>query len=90
MRCAAWRATVHNVHGVADALRTWSAHGDDARETGEQILTDLLRHPERVTEQLVTLRAVQTLSLIDMLNYRTHIYRLGEYGSSGDAPPVTM
>ena len=41
-------------------------------------------HPERISEQLVTMRTVQTLSLIDMLNYREHIYRLGDYASSGD------
>ena len=44
------------------------------------------RHPERVTDQIVTLRIVQTLSLIDMLNYREHVFRLGRYGDAGNEP----
>jgi hypothetical protein len=83
-RRAAWRATIHNVEGVRDALVVWRAEGDGARAGGERILAELLRHPERISEQLVTMRTVQTLSLIDMLNYREHIYRLGDYASSGD------
>ena len=85
-RRAAWRATVHNVDGVAGALRVWRRAGDDGPLQGKRILADLLRHPQRITEQLVTLRAVQTLSLIDLLNYREHVYRLGDYAASGDKP----
>ncbi len=83
-RRAAWRATVHAAAAVRDALLVWRVEGDGARAKGERILAELLRHPERITEQLVTIRTVQTLSLIDMLNYREHIYRLGDYASSGD------
>jgi len=86
-RRAAWRATAHNLDGVADALRVWADHGDAARGIGEELLADVLRHPERITEQLVTLRIVQTLSLIDVSNYREHVYRLGAYEASGDPPP---
>lgn len=82
-RRAAWRATAHNKDGVADALY---ALRDDGREEGERILTELLRHPERITEQLVTLRTVQTLALLDVLNYRRHVYRLGAYAAEGDPP----
>lgn len=83
-RRAAWRATVHNTDGVASALRAWSRAGDDALPRGKRLLAELLRHPQRITEKLVTLRAVQTLSLIDLLNYREHVYRLGNYAASGD------
>ena len=31
-------------------------------------------------------RAVQTQSLIDMLTYRTHVWRLGDYERDGDDP----
>lgn len=57
-----------------------------ARVEGEAIFADLLRHPRRISEALVTLRAVQTLSLIDLLNYREQVYRLGRYADSGDEP----
>jgi hypothetical protein len=85
-RRAAWRATVHNVDGAAHALGEWARRGADCRRAGERRLADLLRHPERITEKLVTLRAVQTLALIDLLNYRGHVYRLGSYAESGDRP----
>jgi hypothetical protein len=54
------------------------------RERGERVLADLVRHPERITGMLVTLRTVQTLSLLDILLYREHVYRLGRYAESGD------
>ncbi len=34
----------------------------------------------------MTLRAVQNLALIDVLNYRTHVWRLGEYEEDGEDP----
>jgi len=89
-RRAAWRATVHNVDGLRDALMAYRGAGDQAAATGERILAGLLRHPERITEQLVTLRTVQTLSLIDMLNYRNHVYLLGGYEASGDDAGETL
>ena len=76
---AAWRATLHNVWGVAEALMVWTRLGHGAREEGERRLADLLRHPDRITDQLVTLRAIQTLAMLDVLNYREHVFRLGEY-----------
>ncbi|MHC4972831.1 MAG: hypothetical protein ACYTG3_10915 [Planctomycetota bacterium] len=89
-RRAAWRATVHNLDGVAGALRAWHRAGDDALLQGKRILADLMRHPQRITETLVTLRAVQTLTLIDLLNYREHVYRLGDYAASGDKPGESL
>ncbi|MFB3065451.1 MAG: hypothetical protein ACE10D_02955, partial [Planctomycetota bacterium] len=83
---AAWRATLHNVRGAGDALRTWALLGLDAKRLGELTLAELSRHPERITDQLVTLRAVQTLALIDVLNYREHIFNLGRYEDSQDDP----
>jgi len=85
-RRAAWSATVANLDGAGDALRVWAARGEAAREEGERLLVELLRHPERITDPLVTLRIVQTESLIDLLNYREHIHRLGAYDEEpGDA-----
>ncbi len=60
---AAWRATLHNVWGVTEALVVWTRLGHDARDVGERRLADLLRHPDRITDQLVTLRAIQTLAM---------------------------
>ena len=67
-RRAAWRATAHNIDGAADALKRVGAATANGRSAeGEAILADLMRHPERISEQIVTLRAVQTLALIDVL-----------------------
>lgn len=79
-RLRAWRATLHDLDGVAGALLAFDRFGDVAEREGESILADILRHPSRVTDRLVTLRAVQTLSLIDLLRYREHVHRLGAYG----------
>ncbi|MGE3805907.1 MAG: hypothetical protein AB7K24_14640, partial [Gemmataceae bacterium] len=83
-RKAAWRATAHNVWDAADALRVWYHGHKSARNEGIRLLGELLRHPSRITEILVTLRAVHTLALIDILNYREHVYRLGGYEAEGD------
>jgi hypothetical protein len=89
-RRAAWRATVRDVDGVAGALRVWCAAGDDALQQGKRILAERVRHAQRTTEKLVTLRAVQTLTLIDLLYYREHVYRLGDYAASGDQPGESL
>ena len=82
---AMWRLIVANEDECRDALLTWDSLGPtEARRRGVVALADLLRHVGRISEQLVTLRTVQTLSLIDLLNYRQHVYRLGAYGVSGD------
>lgn len=83
---AAWLATVQNLDGVAHALDAWYRYGDNAAELGEQRLADLLRHPTRISEQLVTLRTVQSLALLDVLNYRTHVFRLGNYAETEHPP----
>jgi hypothetical protein len=69
---------------VADSLRVWKRQGAQAREQGERLLAEILRHPGRITEQLVTLRTVQTLAVLDVLNYRQHVYELGDYRACGD------
>jgi len=89
-RRAAWRATKHDHEGVRGALLAFDEYGHGSRSVGEQALLELLRHPERLTDQLVTLRAVQTLSLIDVLNYREHVFRLGRYAEDGDDPGTTL
>ena len=85
-RRAAWHAVTDNVQGVADALRIWHRQGQQARSEGERLLGELLLHPSRVTEQLVALRTIQTLAVLDVLSYREHIYELGQYADMGDNP----
>jgi len=84
LRLAAWRAVAHNQQGAADALAAWGKHGPLALLEGERLLSELMRHPGRLTEQLVSLRTIQTLALLDVLNYREHVYRLGDYAADGE------
>ncbi len=82
-----WRAVVRDVNGARWAMAAWGRFGPEhARARGVERLAELLRHPGRISEQIVTLRIVQTLALIDLLNYREHVYRLGGYEDSGDEP----
>ena len=61
-----------------------------AKALAEESLAASLRHPARVTEQLVTLRSVQTLTLVDVRNYRRHVWSLGDYERSGDPGAVLL
>ncbi|QGJ70042.1 Hypothetical protein PBC10988_17310 [Planctomycetales bacterium 10988] len=85
-RLAAWRAILHDKNGSAEALKVWRRYGQSAQSEGERRLANLLHHPGRISEQLVTLRTVQTLAMLDVLTYREHIYRLGNYAAAGDVP----
>ena len=84
----AWHATLNDLGGVRTALETWfqSEESDQDKKQGEQFLSELLLHPSRITDQLLTLRTVQTLSLLDVLNYREYVYRLGKYSEGGETP----
>ena len=62
----------------------WARLGEGARAEGERILGELLFHPNRITEQLVALRTIQTLAVLSVLGYREHVYKLGQYADMGD------
>jgi len=87
-RRAAWRATLLNENGVADALRAWGEFGDEVEREGERSLGELLIHPGRITEQLLTLRMVHTLALLDILHYRSQVHSLGQYGHQAEEPTL--
>lgn len=78
-RRRAWRATLLNENGVATALEAWGKHGENVGLEGERLLGKLLLHPGRVSEQLMTLRMVQTLTMLDVQHYREQIMSLGKY-----------
>ena len=86
----AWRAVVNNVWQAKDALIVWADPTKDPQVEGERRLGRLLLHPRRVSEQIVTVRAIQSLAVLDVLNYREHIYKLGRYGDMGDYPGTLL
>lgn len=90
---AAWATLVADVDGARrafDSVRGGEAGRRAARNAAESRLADALRHPARITEQIVTLRAIQTLSLVDVREYRRHVWELGEYAAEGDPGGVLL
>lgn len=88
LRRSAWRVVASDADGARACLRSALSRGEPARAAAsEQRLADALRHPSRVTEQLVTLRATQSLTLLDLRSYRRQVWRLGRYGEEGDPEP---
>ena len=84
----AWATLVADVDGARRAFesaRKAEAARRAERAAAESLLADALRHPARITEQIVTLRAIQTLSLVDVRAYRRHVWHLGEYEAEGES-----
>lgn len=84
-RKTAWRAVLNNFWSSADALAVWCEQDEFSPEHGERLLGEMLLHPGRISEQLVTIRGIQTLAMMDILCYREHVYHLGRYEEMGDA-----
>ncbi len=90
-RRATWRAIRADYDGAGRAMEVLGDYTpEEARAEGERRLAELLRHPARLTEQLLTLRIVQVLGLIDVLNYRSHVWRLGHYAEDDDDPGTLL
>ena len=81
-RQAAWRAIHNNLDGAGLAMLAWGKHGAHAEGIGRQRLANILRHPNRISEHLVALRTIQTLAMLDIVHYRSHVFRLGEYAAT--------
>ena len=83
-RRSAWKLVCADLDGLQACLWQWGQHAEHGFESGVEQMAELLRHPGRVSDQLVTLRCVQTLALIDVLLYREHVWRLGCFAEVGD------
>ena len=91
LRRSAWRVVAADVDGAQACLRSALAGpGDPGREAAEVQLAGALRHPSRITEQLVALRATQSLTLLDLRNYLQQVWTLGGYGADGDREPAPL
>ena len=68
---------------VLPALRrlTGRRAGSDPLGDAGQLLLDVARDPDTWSRQLVVLRAVQTLSVLDLETYCTLVGQLGQYGT---------
>jgi hypothetical protein len=81
---SAWKAVLNNESGAAAALIAWDTFGEGVEQEGERRLGEILQHPGRITEQLLTLRMIETLTVLDVLHYREHIFKLGQYDEGHD------
>lgn len=45
----------------------------------EEILKQVIFNPTSWTEELISVRTIQTLSIMDVQNYRRHVAHIGEY-----------
>ncbi len=88
LRRSAWRIIAADTDGARACLRS-ALRGAraDGRAAAEARLAEELRHPSRISEQLVTLRATQSLTLLDVRNYREQVWRVGGYAEDGDPGP---
>ncbi|MBI4614856.1 MAG: ion transporter [Planctomycetes bacterium] len=85
------RAVALDLGGIAERIQ-WLAEVKDAgeaRSRAQAVLTRVLVQPHHWTEELVTLRTVQTMAVLDVRNYRTLVWQLGRYGE-GAEPPVGL
>jgi hypothetical protein len=53
---------------------------EDPIEDARQVLAGVARDPATWTQQLVVLRTIQTLSVLDLVSYCELVAQLGEYG----------
>lgn len=91
VRRSAWRILAADTDGARACLSS-ALLGEGAPERGaaEARLAEELRHPSRISEQLVTLRATQALTLLDVRNYREQVWRVGGYAEDGDHRPRSL
>lgn len=77
-----WRLVRADEGGLRRALQAREANRKDPEGSARrvrQVLEDLLRHPGQITEPLVTLRTVQTLTRIDATTLREHVWRMAGF-----------
>ncbi|MBK8097212.1 MAG: hypothetical protein IPK26_08895 [Planctomycetes bacterium] len=84
----AWAARRHDVRAVLEA---WLALPPDASPTATAIerLRAEYGHGDAVWRDVVALRTVQSLAVLDIRNYRDLVFRLGRYAEDGEDPGLS-
>lgn len=81
---AAW---LGDIGGTRELLSAWLELPDG--QTPATAATGLLRrafqHGPAVRRDLMALRAIQSLAVLDIRNYRDLVFQLGDYGADGEA-----
>jgi len=76
--------------GVRRLLSAWAElpAGASPAETVIACLRDVYRHGEAVQRDLLALRAVQSLAVLDVRNYRDLVFQIGDYAADGEDPQL--
>lgn len=84
---ALWSADVQGTRAVVTA---WSAlpAGASPAEHAIAVLRRAFAHGPAVRRDLMALRAVQSLAVLDIRNYRDLVFQLGDYGADGEDPAL--
>ena len=73
--------------GVLDAWGRLPA-GVLPRDAARAVLRDVYRHGPAVRRDVLALRAVQSLAVLDVRNYRDLVFRIGEFEQGGEDPEL--
>ncbi|MEN8148289.1 MAG: hypothetical protein ABFS86_00615 [Planctomycetota bacterium] len=78
-----WQAIRADHGGLRRLVRIGASlePGTSPEQAAREAMKRAALHPDTWSEQLVTLRIVQSLSVLDIRNYRRQVYLLGGYGN---------
>lgn len=81
----AWRA---DRHAVRPMVRAWSKieQGEAPSARAAELCRRTYRRRHAVSRELSALRTVQSLSVLDVRNYRRLVFQLGDYAADGEDP----
>jgi hypothetical protein len=92
---AGTRASVHeawrrDLHGTRNVLAAWAAlpAGASPAEVAIATLRRAWRDGVAVRRDVLALRAVHSLAVLDIRNYRDLVFRLGDYASDGESQRI--
>ena len=80
------RAHMRDLGSTRDIVHAWLSlpDGVEPRERALTLAKGFFRASGEVSRELVALRAVQSLSVLDVRNYRDLVFRLGGYAEDGE------
>jgi hypothetical protein len=86
------RAYMRDLGEIRDIVHAWLSlpDGVEPRERALTLARGFFRASGEVSRELVALRAVQSLSVLDVRNYRDLVFRLGGYAEDGEDAAVAQ
>ncbi len=81
-------AYARNVHEVRAVFAAWSRLPPETSAAATAIarLRSIYAHGSAIRRDLLALRAIQSMTVLDIRNYRDLVFRLGDYGADGEDP----